>query len=93
MKNRVLTVVGVMFAAVPLFSFPVINSAWLIGSRFYGMAVSSYAVVMIFGGVFTALAYFKYGGRNNLMSVLIWLNGILAVLGVSILVPFMGGGF
>lgn len=85
MKKKIVTAISAIMMFVPWTILPLRSYDWALQSPVAEIMISSYAVFMIFSGVFTGLAYGKGKIQNNLMKVCLIVNGLYAAGGVAAL--------
>lgn len=85
MKKKFLTAVSTATLLVPWTILPLRTFEWALRSPVAELLIASYAVFMIFSGVFTALSYTKEGSRNSWMKVCLLVNGLYAAGGAAAL--------
>ena len=85
MKNKILTLVCTLMLFVPWTILPLRTNAWALESPVAEIMIASYAVFMIFGGIFTMIAYVKTHAQNTLMKLCLVMNGMYAVGGAAAL--------
>lgn len=85
MKNKILTVVSAIMLLIPWTILPLRAFDWALESPVAEIMIASYAVFMIFSGVFTVISYVKAKAQNNLMKVCLVVNSLYAVAGVVFL--------
>lgn len=84
MKKKILTAVSAAMMLVPWTILPLRSYGWALQSPVAEIMISCYAAFMIFGGVFTGLAYGKGKVQNNLMKVCLIVNGLYAAGGAAV---------
>lgn len=67
--------------------------AWALQSPAAEIIIGSYAVFMIFSGIFTFLVYMKGEVQNNFMKIFLVINELYALAGVMALVMMGAGKF
>lgn len=82
MEKKFLTVVSALLIFIPWTILPFRSFDWALESPVAEIMISSYAVLMVLGGVFTILSYVKAGVQNNLMKVCLVVNSLYAVGGI-----------
>lgn len=82
MEKKFLTVVSTLLIFVPWTILPFRSFDWALESPVAEIMISSYAVLMVLGGVFTILSYVKAGVQNNLMKVCLVVNSLYAAGGI-----------
>lgn len=82
MEKKFLTAISVLLIFVPWTILPFRSFDWALESPVAEIMISSYAVLMVLGGVFTILSYVKAGVQNNLMKVCLVVNSLYAVGGI-----------
>lgn len=80
-----LTAIAGLMVFLPWTIFILRRNEWALQSPAAEIIIGSYAVFMIFSGVFTFAAYMKGKVQNNLMKVCLVINEIYAVFGVAAL--------
>lgn len=90
MKNKILTAVSTIMLFVPWTILPIRTFDWALKSPAAEIMIASYAVFMIFSGVFTIFSYNKAKAQNNLMKVCLIVNclyaaGSVVILGMMVL--------
>lgn len=85
MKNKILTLVCSLMLFIPWSILPLRTNAWALESPVAEITIASYAIFMIFSGIFTMLAYGKAHAQNTLMKLCLVINGIYAVGGAAAL--------
>lgn len=85
MKNKILTLVCTLMLFVPWTILPLRTNAWALESPVAEIMIASYAVFMIFGGIFTMIVYVKAHAQNTLMKLCLVMNGMYAVGGAAAL--------
>lgn len=88
MKDKILTTVSALMILVPWTIFPLRSFDWALESPAAEILVLSYAVFMIFSGIFTVAAYAAGNVRNTLMKLCLVVNVTYAVAAAGLL--FMG---
>lgn len=81
MKNKILTAICTMMLFVPWTILLLRTFDWALKSPVAEIMISSYAVLMIFSGVFTIISYVKADVQNNLMKVCLIVNSLYAIGG------------
>lgn len=84
MKN-LLTAISTMMLFIPWTILPLRTNAWALESPAAEIIIVSYAVFMIFSGIFTIISYVAARAQNNLMKICLMVNGLYAVVGAAIL--------
>lgn len=82
MEKKFLTVVSALLIFIPWTILPFRSFDWALESPVAEIMISSYAVLMVLGGVFTILSYVKAGVQNNLMKVCLVVNSLYAAGGI-----------
>lgn len=85
MEKKFLTVVSALLIFIPWTILPFRSFDWALESPVAEIMISSYAVLMVLGGVFTILSYVKAGVQNNLMKVCLVVNSLYAAGGIAAL--------
>lgn len=85
MKNTILTLISTLMLFVPWTILPLRTNAWALESPAAEIMIASYAVFMIFSGIFTLTAYLKAHVQNSLLKVCLVINGMYAVGGAAAL--------
>ncbi len=85
MKNKILTLICTLMLFVPWTILPLRTNAWALESPVAEIMIASYAVFMIFSGIFTMIAYVKAHAQNILMKLCLVINGMYAVGGAAAL--------
>lgn len=85
MKNRILTAICVLMVFIPWTILPLRSFDWALMSPTAEIMIASYAVFMVFSGIFTAFSYIKTKAQNNLMKVCLVVNSLYAAAGVIFL--------
>lgn len=85
MKNKILTTVSTIMLFVPWTILPIRRFEWALKSPVAEIMIACYAVIMIFGGIFTTVSYAQGKVRNNLMKICLVVNNAYAVFGVIVL--------
>lgn len=83
MEKNFLTAISVLLIFVPWTILPLRTFDWALESPVAEIMISSYAVMMVLGGVFTILSYVKAGVQNNLMKVCLVVNSLYAAGGIA----------
>lgn len=91
MKNKIITAICTLMLFIPWTILPLRSFDWALKSPVAEIMISSYAVFMIFSGIFTILAYKKYGIKSIWMQICIVINGIYAVGGIAAFFLMMPG--
>ena len=86
MKHKLLTAICSIMTFIPWTILPLRTNAWALESPIAEMMIISYAVFMIFSGIFTITTYVKARIQTNLMRFCLMINGLYAVAGAAILV-------
>ena len=84
MKNKICTAVSTLLLAPPFVLLFLRRYDWALESPVCEILIYSCAALMLFEGVFTALAY-RSGVKNRWMQVLLVVETLYAVLAVAIL--------
>lgn len=85
MKNNILTLICTLMLFVPWTILLLRTNAWALESPAAEIMIASYAVFMIFSGIFTLIAYVKAHAKNTLMKLCLVINGMYAVGGAAAL--------
>lgn len=85
MKNKILTAISAIMLFIPWTILPIRTFDWALESPVAEIMIASYAVFMIFSGVFTILSYVKARAQNNLMKICLIVNSLYAVGGIVVL--------
>lgn len=85
MKNKILTVISTLMLFIPWTLLPLRSFQWALESPAAEIMISSYAVFMIFSGVFTIISYVRGKVQNNLMKICLIINTLYAVGGIAAL--------
>ena len=85
MKNRILTIVSAVMLFVPWTILLLRTFDWALESPAAEIMIACYAMLMIFGGVFTIISYVKAKVQNNLMKVCLIVNSLYVVAGIIFL--------
>ena len=85
MKNKILTIISTIMLFIPWTIFPLRSNAWALESPAAEIIIFSYAVFMIFSGIFTIVSYVRAKAQNNLMKVCLVVNSLYAVGGAAAL--------
>ncbi|NCB33197.1 MAG: hypothetical protein EOM64_04865 [Erysipelotrichia bacterium] len=83
MKEKVLTGISIVMLFIPWTILPLRSNAWALQSPAAEIIIFSYALFMIFGGVFTAVLYGKEKMHNILIKICLVINGIYAIGGMA----------
>lgn len=85
MKNKILTAISTLMLFVPWTILPLRTFDWALESPTAEIMIASYAIFMVFSGIFTSMSYAKAKIQNNWMKVCLVVNGLYAVAGVMLL--------
>lgn len=82
MKNKILTIICTLMLFVPWTILPLRSFDWALQSPVAEIMISSYAVFMIFSGIFTIISYTLGKVKNVLMMVCLVINSLYAAFGI-----------
>ena len=85
MKKKIMTAIAVIMLFVPWTILPLRRYQWALESPTAEIMIFSYAAFMVFSGIFSILAYTKWGVKSKLMQVCLVINCIYAIGAVSII--------
>lgn len=85
MKNKIVTAISTIMLFIPWTILPLRTFDWALESPAAEIMISSYAVFMIFSGLFTILSYIKAKVQNNLMKICLIVNSLYAAGGAAAL--------
>lgn len=85
MKNKIVTAISTIMLFIPWTILPLRTFDWALESPAAEIMISSYAVFMIFSGLFTILSYIKAKVQNNLMKICLIVNSLYAAGGATAL--------
>lgn len=91
MYNRVLTIISTLMIFIPWTILLLRNNNWALESPAAEIIIGSYAVFMIFSGIFTVFLYMKMQVRNNWVRICMVINCLYAVAGICALVMMIVG--
>ena len=85
MKDKIINAICLFIVFVPWTILPLrSNFQWALD--YAEIMIPCYAVLMIFGGVFTVLSYINAKAQNILMKICLVINGIYAFFGILVVV-------
>lgn len=70
---------------IPWTILPLRSNAWALESPAAEIIIGSYAVFMIFSGIFTIFSYIKMHVNNNWLKICLVINCLYAVIGICAL--------
>ncbi len=82
MKNKILTIICTIMLFVPWTILPLRAFDWALQSPVAEIMISSYAVFMIFSGIFTIISYTLAKAQNILMMICLIINNLYAAFGL-----------
>lgn len=82
MKNKILTIICTIMLFVPWTILPLRAFDWALQSPVAEIMISSYAVFMIFSGIFTIISYALAKAKNILMMICLIINSLYAAFGL-----------
>ena len=85
MKKKILTIISTVMVFVPWTILLLRTNEWALESPTAEIMITSYAIFMIFSGLFTLFSYTKGKAQNNLMKISLVVNSLYAVVGVAII--------
>lgn len=85
MKTKLLTAVSFIMIFIPWTILPLRSFEWALESPAAEIMIASYAVFMIFSGVFTAVSYAKVKVQNQLMKICLVICCVYAAAGAVLL--------
>ncbi|MDN6733940.1 MAG: hypothetical protein L0L58_10575 [Tetragenococcus koreensis] len=85
MKNKIITTMSTLFMFIPWTILPLRMFDWALEQPQAETIIISYAVFMIFSGVFTLAAYSKDDEKNNLMKICLVINSLYLMFGILVL--------
>lgn len=86
MKNKILTGISVIMLFIPWTILPLRTFDWALESPVAEITIYSYAVFMIFSGIFSILSYTKAKVKSKLMQVCVAINSLYAAGAIAILI-------
>ena len=91
MKNKILTAISTIMLFIPWTILPLRSFDWALESPVAEIMIFSYAVFMIFSGIFSILVYTKGKVKSKLMQVCVAINSIYAVGAIAIVAMSIPG--
>ena len=85
MKNKILTAISTIMLFVPWTILPLRSFDWALESPVAEIMIYSYAVFMIFSGIFSILVYTKDKVKSKLMQICVVINNIYAIGAIAII--------
>lgn len=85
MKNKILTAISTIMLFVPWTILPLRSFDWALESPVAEIMIYSYAVFMIFSGIFSILVYTKDKVKSKLMQICVVINNIYAIGAITII--------
>ena len=85
MKRKILTITSTLMIFIPWTILPLRTFDWALKSPTAEIIIASYAVFMIFSGLFTFFSYVSSHVTHKWMQVCLVINSIYAVGGIAAL--------
>lgn len=85
MKNKIITALNALIILIPWTIFPLRTFDWALESPAAETIIASYAVFMIFCGIFSLFSYVKLKIKNNVMKLCLVANLIYTFVGLAAL--------
>ena len=85
MKNTILTAISTIMLFVPWTILPLRSFDWALESPVAEIMIYSYAVFIVFSGIFSILVYTKGKVKSKLMQICVVINSIYAVGAIAII--------
>ena len=85
MKKKILTTISTIMLFIPWTILKLRTFDWALKSPVAEIMISTYAVFMIFSGIFTIISYVREKVQNNLMKICLVVNSLYAAGGIAVL--------
>lgn len=93
MKNKFVTALSCAMIFIPWSILPLRSFDWALKSPTAEIMIASYALFMIFSGVFTIVSYFKSKLQSNIMKICLLVNGLYLIGGLAAPAMMIAGKF